>query len=107
VFLSTLFIYGAFEFFLPRVEGPQIDIQDKNQLSLLRQQLEQQKREKDAAGGSTSTEVKETSKVDGGKNCVITCKHFHYGGGDASVQHAYQTLYNSSKAVCPIAQDQH
>ena len=46
-----------------RVEGPQIDIQDKNQLSLLRQQLEEQKRQKET-GGTTITEEK-TSITDG------------------------------------------
>ncbi|XP_048583192.1 titin homolog isoform X1 [Nematostella vectensis] len=46
------------------VEGPQINIQDKNQLSLLRQQLEEQKRMKEAQGGAGKTDEKSSDEVE-------------------------------------------
>lgn len=54
------------QFIFVRVQGPQIDIQDKNQLSMLRQQLEEQKRQKEA-GGNTISEEK-TTTTDGKEN---------------------------------------
>lgn len=54
------------QFIFIRVQGPQIDIQDKNQLSMLRQQLEEQKRQKEA-GGNTISEEK-TTTTDGKEN---------------------------------------
>ncbi|XP_031561895.1 microtubule-associated protein 1B-like [Actinia tenebrosa] len=65
------------------VEGPQIDIQDKSQLSLLRQQLEEQKRRKEAGGGTTITEEK-TSITDGGSTTTTTKTTEKHGPGGST-----------------------